>query len=161
MHDEEAQKEHQWLQKLVGDWTYESEASMGPDKPLMKTSGTESVRTLGGVWFLAEGLMSMPDGTQGKTLMTLGYDPRKKRYLGTWIGAMMSHLWIYDGSLNAEGTVLALDSDGPSMAGDGTDARYRDSIEFKSDDHRILTSSVLDQSGNWNVFMTAHYHRTK
>ena len=25
----EPQKEHQWLQKLVGEWTYESECSMG------------------------------------------------------------------------------------------------------------------------------------
>ena len=25
----EPQKEHQWLQKLVGEWTYESEASWG------------------------------------------------------------------------------------------------------------------------------------
>jgi hypothetical protein len=24
------QKEHQWLQKLVGEWTYEIEAMMGP-----------------------------------------------------------------------------------------------------------------------------------
>jgi hypothetical protein len=29
----EPQKEHQWLQKLVGEWTYETEAIMEPDQP--------------------------------------------------------------------------------------------------------------------------------
>ena len=27
------QKEHEWLQKLVGEWTCEGEGTMGPDKP--------------------------------------------------------------------------------------------------------------------------------
>ena len=29
----EPQKEHQWLQKLVGEWTSEGEADMGPGQP--------------------------------------------------------------------------------------------------------------------------------
>jgi len=29
----EPQKEHEWLQRLVGEWTYESECSMEPGKP--------------------------------------------------------------------------------------------------------------------------------
>ena len=44
----EPQREHQWLQKLVGEWTYEGEASMEPDQPREKFTGTESVRSLGG-----------------------------------------------------------------------------------------------------------------
>jgi len=41
-------------------------------------------------------------------MMTLGYDPQKKRYLGTWIGSMMSHLWVYEVELDASGSVLTL-----------------------------------------------------
>lgn len=29
----EPQKEHQWLQKLVGEWTYEADAMMGRASP--------------------------------------------------------------------------------------------------------------------------------
>ncbi len=29
----EPQKEHEWLHKLVGEWTCEAEASMEPGKP--------------------------------------------------------------------------------------------------------------------------------
>jgi hypothetical protein len=56
------QKEHQWLQKLVGEWTYETEAMMEPDQPPAKWTGTETVRSLGGLWLLAEGQGEMPDG---------------------------------------------------------------------------------------------------
>ena len=49
------QKEHQWLHKLVGEWTCESECSMGQDQPPMKNTGQETVRSLGGLWTVGEG----------------------------------------------------------------------------------------------------------
>src|SRR5262245_29557800 len=96
----EPQKEHRWLERLVGEWTYEGEAIMGPDQPPMKHTGTQSVRSIGGVWIQAEGKMAMPDGTPGTTLMTLGYDPARGRFVGTFIGSMMTNLWVYDGGLD-------------------------------------------------------------
>jgi hypothetical protein len=39
-----SEKEHQWLQKIVGECTYEVEAIMGSDKPVEKFAGSESVR---------------------------------------------------------------------------------------------------------------------
>jgi hypothetical protein len=156
----EPQKEHHWLQKLVGEWTSEAEM-MEPGKPPEKVKGTESVRPLGGLWILAEGQAEMPGGGEGTMLMTLGYDPQKKRYTGTWIGSMMTHLWVYDGELDAAERVLTLNSDGPSMAGEGKMAKYKDVIEVKSDDHRVLTSHVLSDDGKWQQFMTANYRRKK
>ncbi|MDX2212276.1 MAG: DUF1579 domain-containing protein [Oculatellaceae cyanobacterium bins.114] len=155
------QKEHQWLQKLVGEWTYEIEAMMGPDQPPEKSTGTESVRTLNGLWILAEGQGEMFCAGSATTLMTLGYDPQKQRYVGTWVGSMMTYLWVYDGELNADETVLTLNSDGPSMTGDEKLGKYKDVIEFKSDDHRVLTSHMLRDDGQWQHFMTAHYRRKR
>jgi len=42
---------------------------------------------------------------------------------------MMTNLWIYEGAL--DGDVLTLESEGPSMKGDGALGKYRDIIEFK------------------------------
>lgn len=157
----ELQKEHRWLQKLVGEWTYESEASMGPDKPPAKATGTERVRSVGGIWIVGEGQGEMPGGESGTMILTLGFDPRTKRFVGTWVGSMMTHLWVYDGALDAAEKVLTLDSEGPSFADDGKMAKYRDLIELKSDDHRVMTSQALRDNGEWYAFMTSHYRRKK
>jgi hypothetical protein len=157
----EPQKEHQWLQKFVGEWMYETEATMEPGKPPEKFGGTESVRSLGGLWILAEGQGEMPCSGVATTMMTLGYDPQNQRYVGTWIGSMMTHLWVYDGELDAAERVLTLNAEGPDMSTEGKMAKYRDVIEFKSDDHRVLTSHVLGDDGKWHEFMTANYRRQK
>ncbi|MBA3315540.1 MAG: DUF1579 domain-containing protein [Planctomycetota bacterium] len=156
-----AEAEHHWLQKLVGEWTYDGECDTGPDKPSEKfEGGTESVKMIGDLWVVGEGRGKMPGGGDATTMITLGYDSHTKRFVGTWIGSMMTKLWVYDGSLDAAQKVLTLESDGPSMKNDGLMAKYRDVIEFKSDDHRILTSHVMGDDGHWKQFMIAHYRRT-
>jgi hypothetical protein len=153
------QQEHHWLQRMIGEWTSEAECSMEPGKPPETFHGTESVRSLGGVWIVAEGQGEMPGGGAATTIMTLGFDPQRKRYVGTFIGSMMTHLWLYDGALDASESALALETEGPSMAGDGGTAKYRDVIEWRSDDHRVLTSHMLGDDGTWRTFMSAHYRR--
>ncbi|KAM3090896.1 DUF1579 domain-containing protein [Phormidesmis sp. 146-35] len=157
----EPQKEHQWLQKLVGEWTYETEVTMGSDQPPEKATGTEHVRSIGELWVLAEGQGEMPGCGHATTLVTLGYDPQQQRYVGTWIGSMMTYLWQYEGELSADETMLTLYSEGPAMTGDGKMAKYKDVIEFKSDDHRIMTSHALSDDGQWHHFMTINHQRQR
>jgi hypothetical protein len=152
------QAEHEWLHKLVGDWTVEAEMQM-PDGTTAKSTGTESVRSLGGLWIVGEGDGEMPDGTRGKSIITLGYDPERERYVGSWIGSMMSNMWVYDGELDAEGKVLSLDTEGPDFSGEGGTARYQERIELVSDDHRIFRSGSIGDDGEWHMFMEAHYRR--
>lgn len=155
------EKEHQWLQRLVGDWTYEMEAVMGPDQPPEKATGRETVRSLGGLWTIGEGVCPGMDGTPdgGQTIMTLGYDPEKKRFIGNFVASMMTHMWVYEGELSADGKTLNLLAEGPSFAEPGKMEMYRDSIELVSDDHRILRSAMRGPDGDWTTFMTAHYRR--
>jgi hypothetical protein len=155
----EPQKEHQWLQQLVGEWTYESECSMEPGKPPERFKGTESVRSLGSLWVLCEGRGEMPGGGMANWLMTLGYDPQRKQYIGTWVGSMMTHLWVYEGLLDATAKVLTLSAEGPSCTGDGKLAKYQDVIEIGDADHRVLTSHMLGDDGGWHTFMTSNYRR--
>lgn len=154
-------KEHRWLQKLIGEWTFESEASMGPDTPPITCRGTESVRPLGDLWVLAEGNSEMPGGVAATTLMTLGYDPEKKRFIGTFIGSMMTTLFIYDGELDDAEMVLALNTNGPDFTQPDKTVAFKDVIELKSEDHRILSSYTLGDDGQWHRFMSANYQRKK
>lgn len=157
----EPQEEHAWLQKLVGEWTVETEMTMGPGQAPTKHKGTESVRAIGGLWIQGEGQGEMPGGGKATMILTLGYDPEKKRFVGTWLGSMMTHLWIYDGERDAARRVLTLNAEGPDMAGEGKTTKYRDVIEIVNNDHRVLTSHMLGADGKWTQFMTAHYRRKK
>jgi hypothetical protein len=85
------------------------------------------------------------------------------RFVGTWVGSMMTHMWVYDGALDEAGKVLTLESEGPDMSPDAVPGRmllYRDVIELVSDDHRVLRSYARGADGQWQHFMTTHYRRT-
>jgi hypothetical protein len=157
----EVQKEHEWLQQWVGEWAYECECVMKPGKPPETFKGSESVRTLGGFWVLCDGRGEMPGGGMAAMLMTLGYDSRQQRFVGSWAGSMMGHLWVYDGSLDAQKNVLTLNTEGPCCASDGKLVKQRDIIEVKNADRRLLNSYLLGEDGEWQLFMTTHYQRIK
>lgn len=151
--------EHEWLQKLVGDWTFDGEADMGPDQPRQASTGTETVRSLDGMWTIAEGFVNGPDGGM-RMIITLGYDPARTCYVGTFIASCMTRLWTYEGTLDAARKVLTLKAEGPDFSGTGT-AQYHDIIEIISDDERTLSSEVLMPDGSWHRFMTTKYRRAR
>ena len=155
----EQQQEHKWLQQMAGNWAYKCEVLMGPDKPPMKSSGTEVVRAIGDYWILAEGHGPMPEGEPATMVITAGYDPDKKKFVATWFWSMMTKLWVYECS--KEGNTLNMDAEGPSMSGDGTMAMYRDSMEIIDADNRTFRSQMRNPDGSWMQFMTMHYRRVK
>ncbi|MEJ8571095.1 DUF1579 domain-containing protein [Microbaculum marinum] len=160
---EEPSAEHRWLEQLVGEWEIEAGSA---ESDMAEHRWTESVRTLNGLWIVAEGKGEMPDGTSVRTLMTLGYDPRRGKYVGNWIGSMMSHMWVYEGELDASGRVLPLDCEGPDFSPegslglkDGELGHYQDVITIEDENTRTLTGRVKMPDGTWNEFMTARYRR--
>lgn len=157
----EPQKEHAWLNWLVGDWTYESNCAMGPGEPNQTFTGTQKVTPLGGFWVLGEGQGEMPGGGEGLMRLSIGFDPAKGHYVGTWIGSMMPTLWTYEGHLDAAGRTLTLAATGPSFSGDGTMSDYQDIIERTGEDSYAFRSRVKAGDGSWNEFMTAEYRRVK
>jgi hypothetical protein len=153
-------KEHAWLARFVGEWETEADISCDPSQPPMKCLGTESARMLGGFWLVAQGRSDM-GGMPFESVLTLGYDPEKQKYVGSWIDSMTGYLWKYEGAVNAAGTILTLDIEGPSPAGPGKLARYKEATEFKSPDHRIFTSSIQGEDGNWTSTVTVNYRKKK
>lgn len=156
------QEEHKWLQQMVGNWTSEIECQMGPDTPPLKQAGKETVESLGGLWIVTKGVNDLRDDSSADCQMTLGFDPEKKRFVGSFVASMMTHLWTYEGELDASKRILTLNTVGPSMAGeDGGLVPYQDLIEFVNEDHRTLRSQTKNEKGEWKEFMVAHYHRQK
>ena len=150
---------HRWLQQLVGDWTSTSGCETAPDQPDGPSLGAEHVRALGQLWVILEGTGTLPGGGEARMQMTLGYDPETNGFLGTWVGSMMTHIWVYRGTLDDDQKVLTLETEGPSFKGDGKTARYRDVITLVSANERTLTSFGLQPDGSWSQMMQATYRR--
>jgi hypothetical protein len=152
--------EHGWLKQLLGEWRTEMAEMEGVAQPAGTHAGVETVRPLGDVWIVAEGRNQMPDGTPAQTLMTLGYDPAQRCFVGTWHGSMMNHLWYYRrGTLDDSQRVLTLEADGPRFDGQPGQAQYRDVIEIVDADTRLLHGNVQMPDGRWSRFMSARYRR--
>ena len=155
----EVKPQHEWLAKLVGQRDYRMVHPVDEKGDVAELRGTETVRRIGSVWVVAEGHGLMPAGEPATMLLTLGFDPRKDRFVGTWIGSMMSHLWLYDGELDAAGKVLTLHSTGPSFDNPSATARYKDVIEIIGDNYRTFSGFAEQPGGEWRQLMTMHYHR--
>ena len=153
------QKEHEWLKQLAGEWQYEGECTMAPGQPPVKTTGTETGRPLGGFWVMTENKGEVMGMTM-TGIMTLGYDPEKKKYVGTWIDSMSNHLWRYEGELDPSGKKLTLNTEGPAMDQPGKMARYREIIELKDKDTKVFTSNV-EKDGKWVQFVKMTSRRKK
>src|SRR3546814_12079912 len=78
--------------------------------------------------------MRISDWSSDVCSSDLGYDPRRQRYVGTWVGSMMTHLWVYEGSLDDSGKVLTLDCEGLDFETEGRMTRYQDIITIESPD---------------------------
>lgn len=154
------QKEHEWLQQLVGEWESEAEASFGPDQPPIKCKGTEKIRSLGGFWILSDSQGEVM-GTTMRSQMTLGYDTKKKKYVGTWVDSMTDYMWHYEGTLDESGKILTLEAEGYSYLNPTELAKFKDVIELKDKDHKVLRSSMQMPDGKWVNFMTGNYTRKK
>ena len=153
------EKEHAWLNRFKGEWESEVEIYEQPGMPAMKTKGTETVRPVGGFWIIAENkgsFFNMPfTGVQ-----VLGYDTQKKKYVGSWVDSMNGHMWRHEGTVDASGNTLTLDSEGPCPKKPGTLSKFRDVTEFKTDDHRVMTASV-EEDGKWVKMMQINFRRKK
>ncbi|MEO0650774.1 MAG: DUF1579 domain-containing protein [Planctomycetota bacterium] len=149
-------EQHQWLQRLAGEW----EMTFGEAFDEGQVGGTEVFRPLGGLWVLSEGTAKIGD-TTFESRMTLGYDPGEEAFVGTWIDTVQMHLWVYRGQLDAEGKVLTLETEGPSMFDPEATARYRDQIRWLGEHEKQMTSSYLDAQGEWVEMMVSTARRKR
>ena len=157
----EATPEHHWLLQLVGDWDLTSECSMGPDQPTSKSTGTQKTRALGSMWTLGEMETPGPDGQPMQSLITLGFDPQRGKFVGSFIASCMTFHWLYEGTLDPERRVLTLDAQGPSFSGDGTMANYQDIIEVVDPNTYLFSSRIQSADGSWTIFMNGTHVRRK
>ncbi|MBL8031794.1 MAG: DUF1579 domain-containing protein [Candidatus Doudnabacteria bacterium] len=146
--------EHQWLQQFVGEWKSDAEAYMEPGKEPVRMTGTESVKPLGEFWTISEVKSTMMDQPFTGN-MTLGYDPKKKKYIGTWVDSMTGQLWEYEGTVDSTGKILTLNAEGSCPMNPGKMTKFKDVVELKDKNTKVMTSSMLGEDGKWVTMMTS------
>ena len=120
--------EHEMLKKDVGTWDATVEMFMAPGAPPAVSKGTETVTMLGGFWQLTEfksEMMGQPFEGRGAT----GYDPAKKKYVGTWVDSMTPGYYTVEGTYDpATKTLTAIDG-GPRPVRRGREDEGDDGVE--------------------------------
>lgn len=150
-------QQHQWLKKFVGDWTTDIEL-IAPGSEPIKESCTETVRAVGEFWIITD-TRSKFMGEQYTAVLTLGYDPKKEKYIGTYVDSMTSQLWTYEGKLDESGNKLILNTE--ATMPDGASVKFRETHEIKSNDHRVFTSELIGPDGDFMEVLTVNAHRKK
>ncbi len=153
-------KDHEWLKQLVGEWDAQFKMYMQPDQPPAESAGTDSVRALGNHWIVAESKFTMM-GAPYSGRLSLGYDPQKKHFHGTWIDSFGGYLWVYKGTLSDAGDTLTLETEGPSIQSPDKTARYKEVIQITGKDSRMFTSSMETDHGTRMKILTVEYRRKK
>ena len=103
----EPTEEHQILKDDVGVWKAELSVWMAPGTEPMKSSGKETITMLGELWALSEfagEFGGMPFGGRGTT----GFDPAKRKYVGTWIDSMTPTISHMEGTYDAETKTMTM-----------------------------------------------------
>ena len=72
---------------------------------------------------------------------------------------MDSHLWQYEGTLDATGKILTLETEGACPTAPRKLTKFKEVIEIKDRNHRVFTSSMEGEDGKWVTAMVCHYTR--
>jgi hypothetical protein len=153
-------KEHELLAQFAGKWTSSATMEM-PGGEALTCNGVEDSRMMGGLWLVVVGEGEMPDGGKGESMITLGYDPAKKTYVGTFVCSAQDIMWVYTGKFDETGKKLILLTDGPSMIEPGKTAKYEETMELVDADHKTFTSKIQLPDGTWMELVKVTYERVK
>ena len=147
--------EHELLKKDVGTWDATVETFMAPGGAPMVSKGTDTVSMIGGFWqvddFKSE-MMGQPFAGRGAT----GYDPAKKKYVGTWVDSMTPGYYTVEGTYDAATKTLNATMEGPDQS--GAVVKTKQTTVWKDADTRVFTLYGPDGS---SVTMRITYKRRK
>lgn len=104
--------EHTALLERVGTWDVACTYFMDPTQPPMQNAAKETIEAVGGFWTVSRFETDFM-GTPFVGRCTLGYDPLKEKYVGTWIDSMSCTLFVMEGRYDDEGKVLTMHHEGP------------------------------------------------
>lgn len=154
--------EHKMLAGDVGVWDAEIKTwPTGPDSEPTVEKGTETVKALGDLWTISD-FAGQFSGMEFAGHGVNGYDPIKKKFVGTWVDTMSLTPMILEGTYDAPKKTLTLTSEGVNPA---TKEAYKlkETVTWKDKDHRnFVMYMTMPGAGDELVkMMEINYSRKK
>jgi hypothetical protein len=151
--------EHKAMAREVGQWDAEIKFWTSPDAEPEVHQGSETVTMMGPLWSLGEFRMSMGDMPfVGRSQM--GFDPVKKKFVGTWIDTISPHMQIMEGSYDVKSHTLTMMTTGyhwmlGKVVTTKNVTRYVDANTKVFEMHMPVEGAA----GEWTKSMEIHYRR--
>lgn len=154
-------KAHEEMSYEVGIWDAETTTWESPDAEPMTGKGVETNKLLGKMWLLSdfEGEFA---GSKFQGHMQLGYDPLKKKYIGTWTDTISPFLSTLEGEYDEATNTLTMMTDGTSVM-TGKPEKAKNVTRYIDDDTKVfeMYMPVEGQDGKWWKMMEIKYKRRK
>ncbi|OFV88549.1 MAG: hypothetical protein A2V74_02670 [Acidobacteria bacterium RBG_16_70_10] len=149
--------EHELLKQSVGVWDATVEMFMAPGAAPTVSKGTETNRILGGFWLVSH-FQSELMGQPFEGVGTSGWDPLKKKYVGTWVDSMSPGMSAMESTWDPATKTSTGWIEGPDLSGKVT--KTRETEEWKDADTRVFTMyGPAGADGKEPVAMRISYKR--
>jgi hypothetical protein len=152
---------HKELKSEVGTWDADVSMWMSPEAEPMKSKAVETNEMFGDFW-----LMSKFEGDFGgmkfKGHSMLGYDPHKKKYVGTWVDTLSPFLMTMEGEYDESTHTSTMIGTGTNWE-TGKPEKSKMTTVYSSDDEKTFTMYMADPNaeGEWIKHMEIKYKRRK
>jgi hypothetical protein len=147
--------EHQKLMAGVGTWDAVVEM-MGEDGKPTTNKGVSEITSIGGFWLVDDFKSSMGD-VPFHGHGTMGYDPAKGKYVGTWIDSWSTSVMVMEGTYDAAKKAMTMSGMGQGM--DGKPVMHRMVTTEKDANTRVFEMFVPGPDGKEMKVMTITYTR--
>jgi hypothetical protein len=154
-------EQHKELKNEAGTWDAEVSMYMSPDAQPFKTKAIETNEMFGDYW-----LMSKFEGDFGgmkfKGHSMLGYDPTKKKFIGTWTDTMSPHLMTMEGEFDESTNTSTMYGTGTSLES-GKPEKTKMVTVYENDDQKTFTMYMAKPGADdeWVKHMEIKYKRRK
>lgn len=152
-------EQHKNMAREAGVWDADVKMWMAPDAPPMPSKGVETNKMFGDFWLVSNFEMDM-GGMKFKGHGQYGYDPKKKKYVGTWVDTMSPYLSTMEGEYDVETHTLTMYSTGINMM---TGKEQKSKMISKYIDENTkqfeIHHEVEGEEGQWWKAMEIDYKR--
>jgi hypothetical protein len=146
------------LKKEAGVWDCEVRFYPDPNGQPTLSKAVETNTMVGDVWMVSDFKGEMA-GAAFHGSSQMGYDPQKKKYIGSWIDSAGPYPTAMEGTYDSAKKTLTIVGIGKDPT--GTEMKMKLVTVYKEKDTRTMSMFIESPSGEWMRMMEVDYQRKK